>query len=440
MIIPDISSTFLGLLLLLFPFYSLAEVSPRDSEIDSARRITEIEILGLTRSDKQIVLRELLFQVGDIYNQSAIDQSIQRLRNLRIFSSVNWQVNYNDENSVKLSIHLQERWTLIPIAKFNEGGDTMYYVLGLYNVNSFGQYFETGAQYESWNNQPGAVLWFREPRFLNKRILLGGDIWSVKRPRALYQANGIEQGSYVAFRKRFNGFMEYEIHQRLQLGLGVEAIEDDIIATKEDSLLNSGIKSHLDNFKPARNIIVSIRGQLGKLDRQNEILAGETVEFSAGYSSTKVHSDDNFYKFDIDAKSFRRPRQNDNLALRLKVGSTNSEKLPFYYFLGGFDNVRGYLDGQIRARHFWQTNVEYRHTFVKRAWYYGQSLLFADAIQAIHPDSELEQNNSDIFSSIGLGLRFGSPKIYRFNLRMDIALITSHPASSRFSMGVQQFF
>ena len=429
----------LALFLVCVSTHAIADSSAPSAE-STTKTITDIEIQGLTRTKKKVVLRELLFKIGDKYSLSALTQSVQRLRNLRIFASVDWQTQDIDDQRIRIILKLQERWTLIPIVKFTEGGDTKYYVLGVYNVNSFGRYFESGAQFESWNNQPGGVLWFREPRFMGHRLLLGGDLWSVKRPRPLYQADGREQGSYVSLRKRANLFLDKELKQGLVLGLGLEIIEDRIIASEEEPLLNTDIKSHLDGFKPNRNFLLSFRSSLGKIDHENELQSGKAVEVYAANANRSLYSDDTFYKVDIDGKAFWRIKKRDNLALRLKFGATNSEKLPNYYFLGGFENVRGYLDGQIRARKFWQSNFEYRRSFTNRSWYYLQGLVFADAMQAVRPDTSLEQRNNDIFSSLGIGMRIGSPKIYRFNLRMDLALVTSHPATSRFSVGVQQFF
>jgi len=402
--------------------------------------VRHIEILGLSRTDKHVVMRELLFNEGDRISLLEFEQSIQRLRNTRIFSRVEWRIEPLDNDGVNIVLLLEERWTLIPVAKFNEGGDTMYYVVGVYNVNSFGRYLETGAQYEAWNNEPGGVIWFRNPRFMDRRVLLGADLWSVKRPRTLYEADGSDQGHYVSQRQRFNSFVDWELNSKLTLGVAAEWLHDRIIAIKENDLLDPQIKSHLDSFQPTKNLITSIHGRWGKIDQHDELLQGSELEFSAGYSGESLYSDDSFYKAEIDAKMFHRLKHDDNFAVRVKLGTTDSSKLPFYFFLGGFENVRGYLDGQIRARQYWQSNVEYRHTFIKRNWYYGQALAFADAMQALHPDSALEQNNTDIFSSLGLGLRIGSPKIYRFNLRLDLALVTSHPATSRLSVGVQQFF
>ena len=77
---------------------------------------------------------------------------------------------------------------------------------------------------------------------------------------------------------------------------------------------------------------------------------------------------------------------------------------------------------------------------LERNWYFLQAVAFGDVAQLINATDPIESNTEDIFSSLGVGLRIGSPKIYRFTARLDIALATSHPATSRISFGVQQFF
>ena len=108
--------------------------------------------------------------------------------------------------------------------------------------------------------------------------------------------------------------------------------------------------------------------------------------------------------------------------------------------MGGFENVRGYFDGQLRGKQYWQSNLEFRGILLERNWYYLQGVVFGDAAQLIDATDPVESNTDDIFSSVGVGLRIGSPKIYRFIARLDVALATSHPATSRISFGVQQFF
>lgn len=425
------------ILILIISFIGVFSTSFAD---DNAGTLAKIVINGLTRTNTDVVTRELLVKQGDPVDRDKIEQSIQRLRNLRIFSSVDWYLREEETGKFTLIIQLAERWTLIPVAKFIQGGETQYYVLGLYNVNSFGRYLETGAQYESWNNQGGGVIWFREPRFMGQRIKLGADVWSVKRPRALYAANGDEQGSYISLRRRLNVFLEKEFSDRVTFGLAAERIEDSIIATDNEALLEPSVKNHIDNFNDPKNLRLTLRALLGKLNHHSEFVQGRSVELSAGFTNESLGSSETFHNIDLDAKAFWRPTENSNLAARFRYGSSDSESLTNYYYLGGFENVRGYLDGQIRSQEFWQLNAEYRYSLLREKWYYLQVSGFSDVLQAIHPDSPIEQDNNDLFSSAGIGLRIGSPKIYRFNLRMDLAIFTSHPATSRFSVGVQQFF
>ena len=53
-----------------------------------ASKIDKIIIKGLKKTREEAVLRELLFKSGDPYNQRKIDRSIQRLRSIGIFSSI----------------------------------------------------------------------------------------------------------------------------------------------------------------------------------------------------------------------------------------------------------------------------------------------------------------------------------------------------------------
>jgi len=122
------------------------------------------------------------------------------------------------------------------------------------------------------------------------------------------------------------------------------------------------------------------------------------------------------------------------------LGSTNSKEIQNLYYIGGFENVRGYLDGQLRGQQFWQANAELRIPTFKWPWLVLQANLFVDMAQVDNSLDSAGVGRSDVFISSGFGVRLISPKIYRFIGRFDLALATSHPATSRFSFGVQQFF
>lgn len=433
------ASTILALLVIwLSPSQAFGQLDLVSPESAADKTIAAITVQGLSRTKESVVQRELLIREKQPLKLTDLSESIVRLKNLRIFSEVNVSLYLDEQQDVYIVIHLQEVWTTIPIVKFASGGDTTYFVAGAYDINVLGKYLELGAQYESWNSEPGGVVWFREPRFLNKRLRFGGDLWSVKRPHDLLEPDGQKVGSYVLYTRRLNLFFDSELSEKITAGVGAEVKLDKYIGVDLSGAVNDPISQQLANDEDSKSVLARAYIKLGRLDYDNYLLHGALSEFT--YSGTLSASDENYYHSEWDNRIFWRLFSKSNLGARLRFAATNSDELRDLYYIGGFENVRGYLDGQLRGKRYWQSNIEFRTSVYQWRWLVLQSNVFFDVAQLINPTTSIESNNDDIFHSVGLGLRLISPNVYRFVGRLDLAVDTSHPATSRFSFGVQQFF
>jgi len=400
-----------------------------------------IVIGGLKRTNSAVVERELLIRRGVPLDLLALQKSVQRLKNLRIFNQVDVELMQDFANGqVTIVFELQEAWTTIPVFKVNQGGDTTYVVVGVYDINTGGNYLEFGAQYESRNGEPGGVAWFRNPRFMNSRVRLGGDIWSVKRPMDLYTADGTEQGSFVLNRRRANFFLDRALFDGLTLGLGIEFNQDSLQEPKLSNGLSSDTITQLQDGGTSNAVLARTFLRIGHIDYDNYLQSGAVSELTLAQATTGLGSDDTFYRVEWDSQAFWRPSHEANIAARLRLGVTNSNRLQHLFYVGGFEHVRGFLDGQLRGESYWQANLEYRMPGVKWPWVVLQSNVFFDAAQVNSESPDAGADSDDIFYSTGVGVRIILPKIYRFIGRFDFAVDTSHPATSRFSFGVQQFF
>ena len=226
----------------------------------------------------------------------------------------------------------------------------------------------------------------------------------------------------------------------LPLGMGVELDQTQLLDGTMSGQLSMGISQAIANQSEFITHWAKVYLTLGRLDYDNVLLQGRLSELSMNYTSPDLGSDYEAYRVTWDNKYFWRVGKNANLAWRLKWAKTNSQRIQDLFYIGGFENVRGYFDGQLRGKQFWQSNIEFRDILFSSSWYYLQGNIFADIAQLIKPTSVIESSSNDVFYSSGIGLRLGSPKIYRFLARLDIALNTSHPATSRVSFAVQQFF
>lgn len=398
-------------------------------------------IEGNSKTKEKVIINEIkdLLENGNLNEH--LGEIERRLWNLRIFS----QVNLNVEDQ-KLIIKVQERWTTIPIAKFLEGGGTSYYALGLYDINSFGSNTEIGAQYESLNNRPAGVIWMRKPQFLNNRNLkLGFDLWSINRIRFFYdQTNGEDDGALTLQRKRYNGFIEKKFYNdHLNLGLQFDYQEDEI----SDFGLTDELKDQnaARNFNPDHESIsrfTSFYLDLGQINTKNYLQDGSQLSLKTSIAHLSAGENSVLSGNEMTLKSYKlwQNKNNLNFAWQFKLKSNNYKDIQNFNYLGGFEEVRGYMDGQYYGNTTWQNNIELRQDIFENKYGVIQLATFTDQAKEGEDLQDLTERKEEILLSSGLGIRLISPKIFRFVGRIDYAQTHTRFVSQGISFGIQQFF
>ncbi|MAX67298.1 MAG: FtsQ-type POTRA domain-containing protein [Bacteriovoracaceae bacterium] len=206
----------------------------------------DFKVKGNSKTSEDVVRIEIKDLLEQDLDDQVLNELKRRLWNLRVFSSV--KVEKISENQILIQV--EERWTTIPIAKFQGGGGSTYFTLGAYDINTFGSNTEIGAQYESLNNRPAGVLWLRKPQFLYDRNLkFGVDVWDINRIRYLFKRNGEDDGAYTLQRKKINLFTEKKWkNDQYLFGVQLEYHDDrvsDFGLTDEQIELNQ-----LNGFSP----------------------------------------------------------------------------------------------------------------------------------------------------------------------------------------------
>lgn len=90
----------------LFPDHSKVDFHLHVHEGDKIR-IGEIKLTGLKKTKSSVVLRELPIQVGDVFDQRKIDQSLRRLVNIGYFYEVNPSVLEEGPTQDRITFHAQ---------------------------------------------------------------------------------------------------------------------------------------------------------------------------------------------------------------------------------------------------------------------------------------------------------------------------------------------
>ena len=396
-------------------------------------KIDEIRITGLTHTKPQVVLTELDIKTPAKLSHEDLANALQRVWNLNLFVQVKHKIETIDGKSV-LTLTMEDRWTLVPIAKFGGGGGVSFFAVGAYNPNVLGKYLELGAQFESLGGRSSFVGWFRKPQlFGDRKARLGADVWNLSRNRLFYDEDRKEIGGFNTMRRRLNIFYDYFVTDFFRPGIALDVQHDD---TSESGLAKDTIE---DNKKLNRDLetkdeyqFVRLYATIGRQDIEEELIRGFALMPSLQYQVNE--SDDPLFLYRGDllwAKDFK---NRHNIAYRLSTGHNSRSTLSQDAFIGGLEHLRGFLDSQFQVTNFAFQNLEYRFPLRYSTRFTLQQVVFHDMGQL---DGAKEKS---FVQAVGTGFRFIFPKIYRLNLRLDLGYSYGDFPGSNLSFGLQQLF
>ena len=273
-----------------------------------------------------------------------------------------------------------------------------------------------------------------------RTCLVGLDIWSINRVRFLFQESGDDKGAFTLKRNRFNSFIEYRLfNDFLVFGLSIDAQDDQISdfgLSEKLMQLNSAnsINTELDN----ENIFYKFKASVGRLNYENYLVRGTQLRIEQSIVQTK--EDKLLSQTEIGFNFYKLFKNHHNFAWNFKFINTNLEQVQNLSYLGGLGEVRGYLDGQFSGNASWQNNIEHRFDLYSNNYGVIQAAFFSDQGKEGGNLDQLTRNQDEILLSSGLGVRFISPKIFRFVARLDYAQTHTRFISQNISFGIQQFF
>lgn len=398
-----------------------------------------VSISGNEKTDLDVILTEIQDLRTSELSKELVVEVKRRLWNLRIFSQVDTEIKNGE-----LVIAVAPRWTLIPIAKASSGGGSSFYTVGVYDINTAGQYIEAGAQYESLNNKPAGVLWSRKPHFLGDRNLKSGvDLWTINRVRNFYGLDGEDDGAYTLRRQKLALFLEKKMSEDFYLlGINFEYHQDDI---SDFGLSSEQEEENFNNsFSPDEESInkwLGVYFTAGRLDYENYLQKGKQLRLDAKLIFSSINGEDKaLTDLTLKYNHYWLFENHNNLAWQFLISGTNSEQLQYQKYIGGLSEVRGYRDGQFFNQSYWQSNLEHRFDLIERNWLVLQGAVFSDMAKEGRTLQDIGDSKSPILLSSGVGVRFISPKIFRFVGRLDYAQTHTRFVDQSLSFGIQQFF
>lgn len=386
---------------------------------------SQIEVEGNTKTSKEAILR-----ISRLNYLTKDKERIAKNNLLRSGLFIDAQVKKENKKTV---IHVKEKWTTIPILKFNSGGGVGQTTLGVFDPNIAGEALELGAQYTRLGKTNSGVLWHKFPYIKNSPFSFEVQLWKINRLRTKYNQNQDEPAE-------LNGFLQTRDQFLLGLTNEVDAYNQIKLTTQyhNDVFSNDLVPLNVKNsLLPPRS-----HYQLISLELKSDHFNYGPLE-RTGYSSLlrishaiSLKSDqDNFQILEFEGFYNRRITQNLLWANRLQIGGTNTDILQYWFYRGGLQGIRGFLDNRFAGKYLMLLNSELRQNLYHHSKFILQGNFFADLINIKEKfDPELTG------ASTGLGLRLVLPQFYRFVIRIDYAIPLIKDDDNALSFGVQHFF
>jgi outer membrane protein assembly factor BamA len=406
--------------------------------------IDDVDIRGLHRTKRHVVEREFEFTIGEPTTLAAVDETLRRLRNTMIFLTVASRLEPlamrpgDALPRYRLRIQIEERWTLLGIAQFRHGGDVTQIIFGLYDINAFGRGFELGGRVEQLADAYSGELWLYEPRFLGGRQRFEAEVGRRNRVFTLYDLDEPQiLGGFLRERTFLELRLIREIRPWFRLGPSFRLLRDDFNYGAIDPLVR-GVQEDAGGLPAAADAVLpGLRVQFGRV---NYDIFGEegwrwvtTVEQSV----PAIFGDDVFAIIRSQAVHFLPLWRHSQIASRLALGYSSTDAIQHHFFIGGLDQVRGFLDNRWHGPAYATGNVELRVPSLIHRWVVLQHVAFLDAAAVGDRLSDLGHVRG---ASTGVGLRILSPAVYRLMIRVDYAVPIHGTGATNWSLAASQFF
>ncbi len=410
------------------------------SGLAQAATVESLDIVGArTQAD---VIRQLLdTRVGAPFDPAVWSGDLQRLRNTELFYDVRGEV-HEDGDARHLSLHALNKFSLIPIFKYKQGGGTSLFTVGAYEVNLLDRLLEAGAQYENMNGKRGGVVWFRHPYLLSRDDHFGAELYVHTVDLPLLSLKGEELAYFDNQERRFNLRLLHLWAPNLRVGMGLSLYSNDFLiddSSPERAQRNAAFLAD-HPLRSGRTVSLLPRAVFGRIDRNEFYVQGSELTLQAELAHTAIGSEFNFARAELRWLGAWRPARDWNLATQAQLGTKTGHEAQHKFYLGGLDTLRGFLDGQFRGDHYWLVNAELRPTLWSSPLAVLQGNVFTDVAKTWDGQGFSRAGFAHPFVSAGAGLRVILPRIYRAVLRLDLARTYTPVQQTGIAFGLQQFF
>lgn len=358
-----------------------------------------------------------------------------------------------------LHVHVEEKWTIIPVVRAAFGGGTPLRVFGIYDTHVLGRLITLGGEMRQYGTSPpGFVVYARDPRAEGGNSYLGAEVWRDFRARRVYDPKGYEVGDLSinsalgrirllrplgsvhsfetnAWRYGFDAEFVNEGAPKLSVGdsqeRSVSLLEDRPMGVIESQGSSPSINIPVRSWTLGR-ILPTILYDDIELDLMR--LSGLRVRGRAGpiLGVSEPHG-----LAEMDLFAYSMVGADTNFAAHMFMGMSTLNTSQSRYYLGGFESVRGLPDGYMQGTRAAYGSLEARQIVYRAHRLWIQTVAFTDLGMAADSGGGPQYGPR---SAAGVGVRLSVPQINRMVFRIDYAWSIDGKGQKGLTAGMGQFF
>ena len=368
------------------------------SNFSDYQKVDTVIISGNKNTKDYIIKREILHPMYTSLDSIVMNQDINRLYNLGIFSTVDIYVENNTYN-----IDVVESFAIIPdlVVDYNETLNKWSYGLGLAHINFMGLnqnlYFGGAFIGEKW-----FALSLYNPWLYGDHVSLKTVIYNRFSENPFYDFTFNETYFLVQ-----SGFY-YNLNNKFEFGLSFYKNKKD----QENLILPPNEK---DLYK---YINIDFNYQHDTRDIYKDPLKGSLFKVNMSYSKSLINHNSDIGYFDISFEKFfllkskylHEPVLSYQVYTLLKIPEFNQLPVHEYEYIGGLDYVKGYSpfsdDFNIEVSNIIYNHFEFQSTIFKRKDY-GRIEFGMDGLLFINYGIGSKKINSFSLDNFLVGYGFG---------------------------------
>ncbi len=318
--------------------------------VDSGSKIYigMIRVAGNDKTKDNVIRREFRLHEGEIFNSKKLRRTRQRLVNTGFFETV--EINQKSGVSpelMDLEVEVAEKAT----GNFSAGigystYENLFISAEIREMNVFGTGRELSLGFESSKLKRNYSLKFTEPRFMDRDILLGYEIFHNNYTYNSYDSSS--KGFGVSLGRGIGEYWHFRLNYRLE-DIGISINLGDEINEDNEIFARSNVSSYLIGQAGNRlTSTLSPSATVDTTDNRFDPTKGYRLRLTTPFTGGPVGGDLDFYKIIFDA------RQHFSLPLNLvftthgKIGYAKAfgrqDEVPIFehFYMGGVSTLRGF--------------------------------------------------------------------------------------------------